>query len=225
MTFSIAARCPRTGRFAIAVCSSSPAVAARCAHARAGIGAAASQNITDPTLGHRLLDLLSQGRSAPEALAELKRTATLLEFRQLTAVDRHGGVAAWSGPRTLGVHSSAMGLGVVAAGNLLANTDVPQAMVRAFEQAAADDLGDRIVLAMEAGRDAGGEAGPVHSAGMLMVDQVAWPVADLRVDWTEGDPIVELGNLWRMWKPQLEAYVTRALDPGSAPAYGVAGDR
>lgn len=225
MTFSIAARCPRTGRFAIAVCSSSPAVAARCAHARAGIGAAASQNITDPTLGHRLLDLLGQGRSATEALAELRRSASLLEFRQLTVVDRHGGVAAWSGPRTLGVHSSAVGSGVVAAGNLLADTEVPAAMVRAFEQAPTDDLGDRIVLAMEAGRDAGGEAGPVHSAGMLMVDQVAWPVADLRVDWTEGDPIVELGNLWRIWKPQLEAYVTRALDPASAPAYGVAGDR
>lgn len=225
MTFSIAARCPRTGRFAIAVCSSSPAVAARCAHARAGIGVAASQNITDPTLGHRLLDLLARGRSATEALAELQRTTPLLTFRQLTVVDRAGGVAAWSGPRTLGVYASALGAGAVAAGNLLANPEVPAAMVRAFDNGPEGDLGDRIVRAMAAGRDAGGEAGPVHSAGMLMVDQVAWPVADLRVDWTEDDPVAELDALWQRWKPQLADYVTRALDPGSAPAYAVPGDR
>jgi len=225
VTFSIAARCPSTGRFAIAVCSSSPAVAARCAHARAGVGVAASQNITDPTLGHRLLDQLARGATAPEALAELQRTVPLLAFRQLTVVDRMGGAAAWSGPRTLGVHASAIGTGAVAAGNLLANADVPAAMVQAFDLAVADDLGDRILRAMAAGRDAGGEAGPVHSAGMLMVDQVAWPVADLRVDWTEGDPVAELDALWTLWKPQLADYVTRAIDPGSAPAYGVPGDR
>jgi len=224
VTFSIAARCPRTGRFAIAVSSSSPAVAARCAHVRPGVGAAASQNITDPSLGHRLLDLLAAGRSASEALAELRRTTALLEFRQLTVVDRTGGVAAWSGSRTLGVHAAAEGDGVVAAGNLLADTAVPVAMVQAFASAATGELGDRMVRAMEAGRDAGGEAGPVHSAGLLMVDRVAWPVADLRIDWTHGDPIAELATLWRLWRPQLDAYVTRALDPASAPAYGVAGE-
>jgi len=224
MTFSIAARCARTGRFAIAVSSSSPAVAARCAHARAGVGVAASQNITDPTLGHRLLDLLAAGHGASEALQAL-RGEPLLEFRQLTVVDRHGGAAAWSGARTLGLHASARGQGVVAAGNLLADAGVPAAMVRAFEAAPAHDLGDRVVAAMRAGLAAGGEAGPVHSAGLLMVDRVAWPVADLRVDWSEHDPVAELAGLWGLWKPQMEAYVTRALDPASAPAYGVAGER
>ncbi|GIR51209.1 MAG: hypothetical protein CM15mP60_2700 [Alphaproteobacteria bacterium] len=51
MTFSIVARCAKTGQFGMAVASSSPAVAARCAYARAGVGAAASQNVTDPRLG------------------------------------------------------------------------------------------------------------------------------------------------------------------------------
>jgi uncharacterized Ntn-hydrolase superfamily protein len=187
------------------------------------VGAAASQNITDPTLGHRLLDLLAAGRSAREALDALRDTPKL-EFRQLTVVDRHGGTAAFSGARTLGVHASAEGAGVVAAGNLLANPEVPAAMVRAFEAMAGADLGDRIVAAMGAGAAAGGEAGPVHSAGLLMVDRVAWPVADLRVDWTEADPVAALADLWTLWKPQLEAYVTRALDPASAPAYSVAGE-
>jgi uncharacterized Ntn-hydrolase superfamily protein len=77
---------------------------------------------------------------------------------------------------------------------------------------------------MRAGLDAGGEAGPIHSAGMKLVREVAWPVADLRVDWTEGDPIAELGQLWQLYAPQLDAYVTRALDPREAPSYGVPGD-
>ena len=57
MTFSLVARCEETGMFGIAISSSSPAVAARCSYARAGVGAVASQNITDPTLGKRGLDL------------------------------------------------------------------------------------------------------------------------------------------------------------------------
>ena len=64
MTFSLVGRCARTGRFGVVVASSSPAVAARCAWARAGVGAVATQNITDPRLGPRLLDLLALGRSA-----------------------------------------------------------------------------------------------------------------------------------------------------------------
>jgi uncharacterized Ntn-hydrolase superfamily protein len=77
---------------------------------------------------------------------------------------------------------------------------------------------------MRAALEAGGEAGPIHSAGMKLVREVAWPVADLRVDWTEGDPVAELAALWKLYAPQLDAYVTRALDPRQAPSYGVPGD-
>ena len=77
---------------------------------------------------------------------------------------------------------------------------------------------------MRAGVAAGGEAGAIHSAGLKLVEKVSWPVADLRVDWTEGCPIEELGRLWAMYRPQMDAYVTRALNPGDAPSYGVPGD-
>jgi uncharacterized Ntn-hydrolase superfamily protein len=80
------------------------------------------------------------------------------------------------------------------------------------------------LAAMHAGLAAGGEAGPVHSAGMMLVDQVAWPVADLRCDWTEDCPIATLARIWEVYKPQLSAYVQRALDPSVAPSYGVPGD-
>jgi uncharacterized Ntn-hydrolase superfamily protein len=223
VTFSLAARCPTSGRFGIVVTSSSPAVGARCAHARAGVGAAASQNVTDPSLGRLLLDLLASGLSAPEAMTQLVATAAHAEFRQLACVDAGGLVAAYSGERTLGRHASAEGTGCVAAGNLLADEGVPEAMVDAFEDAEGDDLGDRLVSALSAGLAAGGEEGAERSAGLLVVDAVSWPVADLRVDWHD-EPIHELSRLWLLWQPQLDAYLARALDPSQAPSYGVPGD-
>ena len=224
MTFSISARCARSGEFGIAVSSSSPAVAARCAHARAGTGAVATQNITDPTLGPKGLDLLACGLSAEDALGRLRAEAPHIEYRQLALVDPNGGTAAFSGSRTLGVHATAQGPGVVVAGNLLASPEVPPAMLAAFLAAPERPLAARLLAAMRAAVAAGGEAGPVHSAGLLLVREVAWPIADLRVDWHETDPIGALADLWARWEPQMEAYVTRALDPSEAPSYAVPGD-
>ncbi|MCB8880242.1 DUF1028 domain-containing protein [Acidisoma cellulosilytica] len=223
MTFSIAARCATTGRFAVAVASSSPAVAARCAYARAGVGAATTQNITDPRLGPKALDLMALGADAAAARAVLVAVTPHIDHRQLTMIDAQGRTAVFSGSGTLGTHGEAEGQDVVSAGNLLANPDVPQAIVAAFEASAGQDLGDRIIAAMAAGLAAGGEAGPIFSAGMQMVGEVSWPIADLRVDWHE-TPIAELGRLWNIYKPQMEAYVTRALNPVAAPSYGVPGD-
>jgi uncharacterized Ntn-hydrolase superfamily protein len=222
MTFSIAARCVVTGRFAVAVASSSPAVAARCAFARAGIGAVTTQNITDPRLGPQGLELMQRGASADQACAIVRQTAPHVAFRQFTIIDAQGRTACFSGGRTLGVHAMAKGVDVVSAGNLLANTGVPAAIVAAFE-GSVGDLGQRVVGAMLAGLAAGGEAGPIRSCGMLMVDRVAWPVTDLRVDWHD-EPLTELSRLWVVWQPQMDAYVKRALDPTDAPSYGVPGD-
>ena len=153
----------------------------------------------------------------------LRATATHAEHRQVAVIDAAGAVAGFSGARALGVHAIAHGADAIAAGNLLANADVPAAMIAAFAASAASDLGTRVVGAMQAGLAAGGEAGPVRSAGLLMVDRVPWPVADLRVDWHDA-PIAELARLWALWQPQLDAYVTRALDPDAAPSYGVPGE-
>ena len=223
MTFSLAARCARTGMFGVAISSSSPAVAARCAYVRAEVGAACTQNITDPRLGPRLLDLMAGGASAREAMAMVVTAEELVAYRQLTAVDNEGGTAAFSGEHTLGVHRVIEAPDAVAAGNLLANLEVPAAMIAAFGFHPEAHLGDRLVAALAAGLAAGGEAGPVRSAGLLVAADVPWPVADLRVDWSE-DPIGDLANLWRLWRPQIDAYVTRALDPAAAPSYGVPGD-
>ncbi len=223
MTFSVTARCADTGMFGVAVASSSPAVAARCAFVRAGVGAAASQNVTDPRLGARALDLMALGASAPEAIAVLRATGGLMEYRQVAAVDAAGRAAIHSGAKALGVWAEATGEDVACGGNLLASPDVPQAMVAAFH-AARGPLGDRLIATMRAALAAGGEAGPVHSAGMLLARDVPWPVADLRIDWTEDCPVEALAGLWARYAPQLEDYVTRALNPEAAPSYGVPGD-
>lgn len=222
MTFSIAARCARTGRFAVAVASSSPAVAARCAHARAGTGAVTTQNITDPRLGLQGLQLMDLAADARQACQILQHSAPHAAYRQFTLIDRNGQTAAFSGERTLGLHADAHGRDVVSAGNLLASTGVPAAIAAAFE-ASAGDLGQRVIDAMLAGLEAGGEAGPIHSCGLVMVDQAPWPIADLRVDWHDA-PLQELSALWSLWQPQMQDYVTRALNPGAAPSYGVPGD-
>lgn len=223
MTFSLVARCPQTGMFGVAISSSSPAVAARCSFARAGVGAVASQNVTDPSLGPLALDLMEGGLSAPDAVAEVKRRGRFIEYRQVLAVDRNGVTAIHSGPNSLGIWTQAQAQDVASGGNLLANAGVPQAIVDGY-LAASGHIGARLIAAMRAGMAAGGEAGPVHSAGLKIVDKVGWPVADLRCDWTEGCPITAIAELWDIYSPQLDAYVQRALDPRQAPSYGVPGD-
>ena len=222
MTFSLLGVDRERGMAGAVISSSSPAVAARCVFVRAGVGAAASQNVTDPRLGPRLLDLVAEGRSPTEAVDQVVSREANAAWRQLAVVDLEGRSAVFSGARALGRHAAAERDGAVAAGNLLADEGVPEAMLGAFAEVR-DQLGDRLVAALEAGLAAGGEEGPVRSAGLLVADRVAWPVADLRVDWSE-DPVGELASLWERWKPELETYVGRALDPDAAPGFDVPGD-
>jgi uncharacterized Ntn-hydrolase superfamily protein len=224
VTLSIVARSADARLFGMAIASSSPAVAARCAHARAGAGAVASQNITDPSLGPLILERLARGESAQTALTATLGATPFGAYRQVLVVGAAGRPAVHSGDQALGTVSSAVGAEAAAAGNLLANREVPAAMVEAFERSSGE-LGARLLEALAAGAKRGGEAGPLHSAGLLVVREVAWPIVDLRVDWSEHDPLAELGRLWQIYAPQIEDYVLRALAPGRAPSFGVPGER
>ncbi|MFE6446767.1 DUF1028 domain-containing protein [Nocardiopsis dassonvillei] len=220
MTFSIAAH--QDGRFGIAASSSSPAVAARVVHLRDSVGAVASQNITDPRLGTALLDRLAAGASPQSALDAVTGTAPDIAYRQLTVVDASGAAATFSGGLTLGVHGEATGPHCAAAGNMLSDPGVPAAMCEAFASAQGE-LEERLLTALAAGLAAGGEAGPVYSAGLSTVSAHGWRDTDLRVDWRE-DPIGELGELLKVWLPQRDDYVRRGLEPAASPGYGVPGD-
>lgn len=222
MTFSIIARCRKTGQFGGAICSSSPAVAARCLQAKAGIGVAASQNITDPHLATIMLDMIKYDMTPEEALNELVKDTEFIEYRQLSLVNSDKKPAVFSGQHTLGIHAQSIGDNAACAGNLLANETIPQRMLDAFEKAEGS-LAEKLMQALKAGAEAGGEAGPIHSAGLMVVDKVQWPVVNLRVDWSD-DPVDDLYQLWKLYEPQVEDYVIRALNPANSPSYGVPGD-
>jgi uncharacterized Ntn-hydrolase superfamily protein len=223
VTFSIVARSADARMFGVAIASSSPAVAARCAHARAGAGAVASQNITDPSLGPRILEALARGTSTQAALAAALAATPFGAYRQLLAVSGEDPPLAYSGARALGIAATATGMHAAAAGNLLARADVPAAMITAFA-AAAGHLGECLLAALHAGLERGGEMGPIHSAGLLIVREVPWPIVDLRVDWTEDDPVAALSAIWDIYAPQIDDYVRRALNPAAAPSFAVPGD-
>lgn len=222
MTFSIAGRCARTGAVGGIVTSSSIAVPSRCLWASRD-GVVLSQNVTDPRLGQIGLDELARGFGAQAVLERLATARAHGQWRQLAVLDA-AGFSAWrTGERGLGVHAGVSGANCVAVGNLLANEDVPAAMIEAFAEHASRALPERLLRALEAGLAAGGEAGPVQSAGLCVFDGASWPVAELRVDWSD-QPIADLRALWTRYEPQMNDYVLRATDPTRAPSYGVPGD-
>jgi len=223
MTLSLIARSADARMFGMVIASSSPAVAARCAHARAGAGVVATQNITDPTLGPAILNCLGGGSTAAEALEKVLSGTPHAAYRQVLTLGSSGPAALHTGTQALGITGMATGAHSAAAGNLLANAEVPGAMVDEFERATGD-FGARLLAALRAGAARGGEAGPLHSAGLLIVREVSWPIADLRVDWSDHDPIASLFALWDIYAPQIDDYVRRALDPRAAPSFGVPGD-
>ncbi|MSP81375.1 MAG: DUF1028 domain-containing protein [Alphaproteobacteria bacterium] len=223
MTFSITARCPRTGMFGIAITTSSICVASRCVWARAQVGAIATQNITDPRIGSLGLDLMARGFGAKAALDQALAAGPYPEYRQVVVVDAWGGVAHHSGARTLGTNNVAVGESCAAAGNLLTSKAVPEAMVAGFLREPAEHLAERLLQGLEGGLNAGGEMGPVRSAGLYVVDRYPWPICDLRVDWHDA-PVAELRRIWGMYQPQMPEYLTRAINPAAAPSYGVPGE-
>lgn len=224
MTFSIAGHCTRTGMFGIAITTSSICVGARCPHARAGVGAAATQNVTDPTLGPKVLDAIAAGASADRAVAAVMAAAPFADYRQVLAVDGNGVTGHFTGANILGTNHVSPGDHCIAAGNLLSSTAVPVAMTDAFAAHGEEHLAERLLRALEAGVAAGGEEGDVHSAALLVVHEQPFPLVDLRCDWDDVDPIARLRKLWEAYAHEMQAYLDRALNPSVAPSYGVPGD-
>jgi uncharacterized Ntn-hydrolase superfamily protein len=215
MTFSLVGRHDPTGAVGAVIASASVAVAARCVAVQAGVGAVCSQSTTDPRLREALLDALAGGLAAPDAVAAVAGRCDHIAYRQLTAVDAAGRSAGYSGELALGQATHGSAAGAAAAGNLLADLAVPAAMLACYTEQAASSLGDRLIAALRAGLDAGGEVSPVRSAGMIIAESAPWPVTDLRVDWDD-HPVERLAELWRLWQPQADSYVQRALRPSEA---------
>jgi uncharacterized Ntn-hydrolase superfamily protein len=215
MTFSLAARCPKSGAFGVAITTASPAVGARCPFVRGGVGAVLTQNRTDPRLGPRGLDLLESGASAQEAIDELVRTAHVIGWRQLAVVDREGNVAHYNGGSIVSRHGGYEGPGCVSIGNLLVRDELPRRMVEGYLKREDASFADRLIDSLEAGLQAGGEINPVRSAALLIAEEFDFADINLRVD-DDDDPVGELRRLWRVYEPQAANYRLRVTDPDAA---------
>jgi uncharacterized Ntn-hydrolase superfamily protein len=211
VTFSLAALDRDTGMFGIGVASSSIAVGNRCPWARAGVGTVLTQHRTDIRMGPLGLDLLARGFTAQEVVDIMVAGSEYPAQRQFTVVDREGGTAFYNGPGIESINAAATGNACVSAGNFLANTEVPQAMVEAYATTAGSFV-ERLLAAVDAGVAAGGETQPAMAAALLVVDRHAWPLVDLRVDFEE-NPHVGLRRLWRAYEPLTERFVTQVLRP------------
>src|SRR5258708_12457003 len=148
MTFSIAGRGARKGMGGGIVCSWSIAVPSRCLWVGPH-GVVLSQNVTDPRLGVLGLQLLAQGFGAQSTLTQIAGARPFAEWRQLAVLDQDGATAVVTGAKGLGVTAAVQGRDCVGAGNLLANDGVIAAMVRAFEEAEASPLAERLLSPLQ----------------------------------------------------------------------------
>jgi uncharacterized Ntn-hydrolase superfamily protein len=220
MTFSVAGYCSRTGMFGVAVSTSSLAVGSRCSWAKAKTGAALIQNYADPSLGPIALQELSEGKDAQATIDHLVSVGHGIAWRQIMVVDGRGGTAYFNGDNCGDINRCAETTHCVSGGNILATAEVAQATVDGFD--ASDPslhLGERLLLALEAGLAEGGEENPERSAHLLVVDDLGWPPVDLRVD-LHKEPVAELRRVWESFQPEMMGFVARAADPAAAPKHG-----
>ena len=157
-------------------------VGSRVTHWRARVGVIAFQAVADPRMGYLAMKLFYLGYSAPKVVRELQDSDPHAEMRQIAAIDGDGNIAAVTVPRTRPWTGHQQREHPVAMGNVLTSERTVTAMTERFEATADMPLEDRLMLAIEAGRDAGGQVGGQVSAALLVFDTQSLPHVDLRVD-------------------------------------------
>lgn len=194
MTYSIIARDERSGRLGVAVQSHFLAAAARVAGARAGAGVVATQANIGAAYRSGGLDLLAGGASADEALAVCMSEDPQPEVRQVAMMDARGEIAVHTGAGCWNAAAHHVAPGVAAQANMVASPAIPQAMVAAF-QAHTGSFPERLLAALDAAEQLGGDLRGRQAAGILIVEGDAEvdaePVLDLRVD-DDAEPLVRL---------------------------------
>ena len=214
MTFSIIARCNRTGMFGIGIATRPMAIGAKCPFLKAGIGGLVVQANGDPRLGPFGLRLLEMGYSAEKVLKEIADSdgADNMQWRQIAVVDKDGRTAAHTGAGNEDWKGQVLGQGFVALGNRLTSERTATAMADAYKASEGEELAERLVRALEAGRDAGGQVAGQHSAALLVVNKKSYGWVDLRAD-EHNEPIGELRRLYGLYIPLIPYYDTRPTNP------------
>ena len=212
MTWSIIAK-DTSGAFGIAIASRFFAVGALCPYGRSGIGAVATQALVNPLYGQRGLDALARGETPTAIVEALIAGDAGRDHRQLHLIDAAGRVAAhtgaacigWCGHRSPGASEGSGGWSV--AGNMLAGPEVLERTVDAFEASAALPFADRLISALQAGEDAGGDQRGKQGAALLIYTTEDYAALDLRVD-DHPEPLAELHRLLEKSRERFQPFVS-----------------
>lgn len=212
MTFSVVARCAKTGQYGVGIATYSPNVGGRCPLVVPGMGAASIQAVANPQLNLIAATLLAQGLAAAKVVSELLASDPFPDYRQIAVVDVYGHACAVTGKHNAVWAGHHVGEGFVCSGNVLAGEQVVAAMARAFSADSDLALAERLVRSVEAGRDAGGQPEGQNSSGLLVYDKHPFPIVDLRVE-LHDEPVGELRRLWNWYEPMVPYYIERAFTP------------
>jgi uncharacterized Ntn-hydrolase superfamily protein len=219
MTFSIVARCSRTGELGVAVSTAVPAVGAMCPWLSPGVGAVSTQSWVNPYLAQRILARLASGDGADEALLQVLKTDPAADLRQVGVVDRKGRSAVWTGKSCTDWAGDFHGEGFTVQGNMLTSHNTVDAMARAFEENPDKTLAQRLMLALEAGQAVGGDKRGRQSAALKVMGSEIYALFDVRVD-DHPDPVAELRRVFDVAEQQFSPFIAgmpTADDPGRVP--------
>ena len=202
-TFSIVARDSVSGEMGVAVQSHWFSVGTAVSWAEAGVGAVATQSFVNKSFGLRGLSLLKNGLTAQQAVDSLLKDDEAREVRQLAIVDSKGNVAVHTGKSCIQFASHIKGNQFSVQANMMLGSQVPNVMATAFRKSVGKPLAERMLLALEAAQDAGGDIRGQQSAAIIIVPAKSndrpWDerTVDLRVDDSK-DPIKEIHRLYKV---------------------------
>lgn len=203
-TYSIVARDETTGELGVAVQSHWFSVGSIVSWAEAGVGAIATQSFVNVSFGPEGLKLLKEGKTAEEVLNELISKDEGRDFRQLAIIDGNGNVAAYTGSKCIEVANHKTGKNYSVQANMMINDKVIPAMAEAFEKTKGP-LAERLVAALKAAQDAGGDIRGKQSASLLVVRGKStgkiWEdrLIDLRIE-DHPEPVKELERLLKLYR-------------------------
>lgn len=199
MTFSVVARCTRTGQVGVAAATAVQSVGKLACHAIPNVGAIASQALLNPYLAYDGLRLLEQGASAEEALQLVLDADPQAENRQVGVIDRQGRTAAWTGSETIAWSGHLSGQYFVTQGNRIAGPQVLEAIARVMHDTETLTLAERLFHALQAGDKAGGDKHGERSANILVFNAEEYPLCDIRID-DHNASMPELQRLFRLYQ-------------------------
>ncbi len=217
MTFSIIARCEETGMFGMAIATRPMAIGAKCPFLAPGIGGLLVQANGDPELGPLGLELLRMGYSAGKVLREIEASdgPEKIEWRQIAVIDKRGDTAAKTGSASEDWNGHIAKPNVCALGNRLTGEATVTEMMAAFDASAGEALAERLMRALEAGRDAGGQVAGQHSTDLVVYNRKSYAWVDLRAD-EHDEPVGELRRLYELYIPLIGYYDRRPANPSMA---------